>query len=98
MPLWWTTTDLFCPFSLLLFQSPVEGQLLETGNECFLRAQEGTPFISLLFISVRDCSVGFVLFCFVFFKPLTLFRLALEGKWNNKKNKACSHSNVCFHT
>ena len=61
----------------------------------------GRDTISPLFISRRDCSVvgflfHFVLFCF--FKPLTLLRLALGEKWNDEKNKACSHSDVCFHT
>lgn len=103
MPVCWVT-DLFCPFSLLLCRSPVEGQLLEAGNEHFLRAQEGTLFISSLFISMMDCSVVFVIFFFFFSfirffpKPLALLRLALEEKWNNKKSKAYSHSDVCFHT
>lgn len=68
MPLSWTT-DLFCPFSLLLCRLPVEGQLYEAGNEHFLRAQERTFFISPLYVSIRDSSfVGFfVLLCLLFF-------------------------------
>lgn len=74
MPLRWTT-DLFSPFSLLLCQSLVKGQLLEAGNER-LRAQEGTLFISLLFISIRDCSIVVVFCCFVLFCFAQTFNFA----------------------
>lgn len=98
MPLSWRT-DLFCPFSLLLCQLPVEGQLQEAGNEHFLRAQERALFISPLYISIRDCYFLGFWFCFVcfFFPPTFTFAQAGLGRGRkDKRSKACSHTDFVF--
>lgn len=81
----------------MLCQLSVEGQVLEARNECILRAQEGTLCLCYLFLRGIFSCVAFVLVCF-FSRPLTLLKLSLGEKWNAKKSKACSHSDVCFHT
>lgn len=41
----------------------------------------------------------FALFAFFFFfQPLPLLRLGLGEKWNDKRSKARSYADLCFHT